>query len=189
MNWNETAADYLAVADLVLGGLRPQIEALAGRLADCLRAGGKVMVCGNGGSAADAQHFAGELVNRFLRERRPYACIALTTDSSILTSVANDYDYSQVFEKQVQALGRAGDVLVGISTSGNAPSVLKAFAAARAMGIETVAFTGGTGGRLAPAADRVLSVSCTGRTPRIQEGHLLIMHTLCERLEEIMEEA
>lgn len=187
MNWNEIAADVLAVTDHVFANLRDDIEALAVRMAACLKAGNKVLVCGNGGSAGDAQHFAGELVNRFLKERRPYACVALTTDSSVITSIGNDYDFSQVFEKQVQALGRPGDILLGISTSGNAPSVLKAFAAARALGLETVAFTGGAGGKLAPLADRVLAISCTRHTPRIQEGHLLLMHTVCERLEEIME--
>ncbi len=187
MDWNTIAADVLEVAHLVLGPLQPEIERAARRMADTLQAGGKVLVCGNGGSAADAQHLAGELVNRFLMERRPYACVALTTDSSVLTSVGNDYDFSQVFEKQVQALGRPGDLLVGISTSGQAANVRKAFQAARVIGVQTLAFTGGDGGALAPLADQVISISCTRRTPRIQEGHLLVMHTLCERLEELME--
>ena len=187
MNWNAIAGEVLAVADHVLSGLQPEVEALAQRMAHVLKGGGKILVCGNGGSAADAQHLAGELVNRFLMERRPYACVALTTDSSVLTSIGNDYDFTQVFEKQVQALGRPGDLLIGITTSGNSPNVLKAFAAARAIGLPTVAFTGGAGGKIAAAADQVISISCTQATPRIQEGHLLVMHTLCERLEELME--
>lgn len=187
MNWNDIAADVQAVTRHVLVELRPGIEALAARMAAVLKGGGKILVCGNGGSAGDAQHLAGELVNRFLKERAPYACVALTTDSSVLTSIGNDYDFSQVFEKQVQALGRPGDLLIGISTSGNAANVLRAFAATRGIGLPTVAFTGGPGGKLVALADQVLSISCTRHTPRIQEGHLLVMHTLCERLEEIME--
>jgi D-sedoheptulose 7-phosphate isomerase len=189
MNWDTIAVEHLAVVDQVFNDLRPGIERLADELTGRLRAGGKVLVCGNGGSAADAQHIAGELVNRFLRERKPYACIALTTDTSVLTAIGNDYSYDQVFEKQVQALGRAGDVLIAISTSGRAANVLRAVAAARAQGVVTVALTGGTGGELAKAADHVLCVSCTRHTPRIQEGHLLIFHALCELLEERMETA
>ena len=187
MNWNQVAEEHRKVADFVFSTLQPQVEQLATDLCACLKAGGKVLVCGNGGSAADAQHLAAEFVNRFLMERRPYAAIALTTDSSILTSIGNDYTYDQVYEKQVQALGRPGDFLIGISTSGNAGNVIRALAAAREQGVKTVLLTGGTGGKAAPLADRVLSVACTTHTPRIQEGHLIIMHTLCERLEERME--
>lgn len=187
MNWDTIAADYLAVADQVFNELRPAVDDLAAEVARRLRAGGKVMVCGNGGSAADAQHIAGELVNRFLKERRPYAGIALTTDASVMTSIGNDYGYEYIFEKQVQALGRSDDILLAISTSGGAANVCRAVAAANALGILTVALTGGTGGRLANLADRVLNVSCTRSTPRIQEGHQLVFHALCERLEELLE--
>lgn len=187
MNWNTVAEDYLRVAEWILGPMRETIEAAANEMARCLKSGGKVLFCGNGGSAADAQHLAGEFVNRFLKERKPYAGIALSTDTSVMTAIGNDYSYDQVFEKQVQALGRPGDILVGISTSGNAANVLRAFQAARAIGVTTVALTGGSGGKLVAHADRVLSISCTTSTPRIQEGHLLVMHALCERLEEIME--
>jgi D-sedoheptulose 7-phosphate isomerase len=187
MNWDTIASDYLAVADQVFNELRPAVEKLAGEMARRLQAGGKVMVCGNGGSAADAQHIAGELVNRFLKERRPYAGIALSTDTSVLTAIGNDYGYEHVFEKQVQALGRSDDVLIAISTSGNAANVCRAITAAKALGILTVGLTGGTGGRMAPLVDQLLSVSCTRSTPRIQEGHQLVFHALCERLEEILE--
>ncbi len=187
MNWDSFAAEHRAVVDQVVNGLRTDVERLAREMADCIRGGHKVLVCGNGGSAADAQHIAGELVNRFLRERRPYACIALTTDTSVLTAIGNDYGYEQVFEKQVQALAQPGDLLLAISTSGCAANVLRAVSAARARGARTVALTGGTGGALAGAVDHCLSISCTRHTPRIQEGHMLIFHAFCERLEELLE--
>jgi D-sedoheptulose 7-phosphate isomerase len=186
MNWDQVQQEYLAVARHVFDTLRPEVERLAADLADRIRRGGKVMVCGNGGSAADAQHLAGELVNRFLRERRPYPGLALSTDTSVLTSIGNDYGFEQVFEKQVQALGAAGDALIGISTSGNAENVCRAVDAARGLDILTIAFTGGTGGRLAGRVDRAFSISCTRSVPRIQEGHQLLIHALCERLEEIL---
>ncbi len=189
MNWDAIAAEHRAVVEQVVGALRPAIEEAAERMAICLKAGGKVLLCGNGGSAADAQHIAGEFVNRFLRERRPYAAVALTTDSSILTAVGNDYSFEQVFEKQVEALGNPGDVLIAISTSGRAANVLRAVRAARARRMTVIALTGGTGGDLADAADCLLCVSCTRHTPRIQEGHLLIYHAFCERLEELMEDS
>ena len=186
MDWDGFAEGHLDAAHEVLTRLRPAIEAVAAGLAERLRQGGKVLVCGNGGSAADAQHFAAELVNRFQRERRPYAAIALTTDSSVLTSIANDYSFEQVFSKQVEALGRPGDVLLAISTSGNAGNVCRAAEAAKAAGLWTVAMCGGKGGALAPLADEVLSVACTGVTARIQEGHAMIIHALCELIEELL---
>ena len=146
--------------------------------------GNKVLLCGNGGSAADAQHMAGELVNRFLRERRPYAAVALTTDTSVLSAIGNDYSYEEVFEKQVLALAREGDALIGFSTSGNADNVCRAVDAARPLKVFTVGLPGGAGGRLAGLVDRALVVSCTTSTPRIQEGHELLMHLLCEYIEE-----
>ncbi len=187
MNWDEMAEDYLAVARQVLSEMRPAIETVAEDLAERLKRGNKVLICGNGGSAGDAQHFAGELVNRFLFDRRPYAGIALTTDTSVLTAIGNDYGYEQVFAKQVQGLGRAGDALIAISTSGNAGNVCLAVETAREMDIRTVAMTGGAGGRLIQLADTALSVSCTDRTPRIQEGHGIMIHALCERIEEILQ--
>ncbi len=186
MDWDTISEDYLAVAHQVLVELRETIDAIAVNLAERLGAGGKIMLCGNGGSAADAQHFAAELVNRFLFDRRPYAGIALTTDTSILTAIGNDYGYDQSFAKQVQALGKEGDALIAISTSGNADNVCAAIEAAKELNIYTLAMTGGTGGGVIGLADQALSVSCSPKTPRIQEGHGLIIHLLCERIEEIL---
>jgi len=184
--WNRIAGDYLGVAQEVFGSLRKDIEGTARLIADRLRKGRKLLICGNGGSAADAQHMAGELVNRFMIEHKPYAAVALTTDTSVLTSIGNDYSFDLAFEKQVQALGRRGDVLLAISTSGMAKNVLRAVDVARRIGMTTIGLTGGAGGRLAATADRLLAVSSTCCTPRIQEGHQLIIHLLCERIEEIL---
>lgn len=154
-------------------------------MTDALRAGGKVLACGNGGSAADAQHFAAELVNRFEAERPPLAAVALTTDSSALTAIANDYRYELVFAKQLHALGRKGDVLLAISTSGNSASVLEAVRAARELGLGVVALTGNGGGKLAPlltAGDAHVCVPHT-RTARIQEVHLLALHCMCDAID------
>jgi len=154
-------------------------------LADALRQGGKALACGNGGSAADAQHFAAELVNRFERERPPLAGIALTTDSSALTSIANDYSYEQVFAKQLRALGRTGDVLLAISSSGGSASVVSAMGAAREMGIAVVALTGRGGGKMAErlAPGDVHICVPHARTMRIQEVHLLVLHCLCDGID------
>jgi len=154
-------------------------------LAQALRAGGKALACGNGGSAADAQHFAAELVNRFEVERAPLAAVALTTDSSTLTSIANDYDYAQVFSKQVRAIGRRGDVLLAISTSGNSGNVLEAIAAAQALGVSVVAMTGNGGGKMAAALGERDVHLCVPhkRTARIQEVHLLVLHCLCDAID------
>ncbi len=147
-----------------------------------LRGGGRILACGNGGSAADAQHFAAELVGRFERERAAMAAIALTTDTSILTALANDYDYSRVFARQVEALGRPGDVLLGISTSGGSASVLAAFEAARAAGVTTVALTGRDGGRVGAAADIHVNVPAAS-TARVQEVHRTLLHAVCALIE------
>jgi D-sedoheptulose 7-phosphate isomerase len=154
-------------------------------MSDALKAGGKVLACGNGGSAADAQHFAAELVNRFERERPPLAGLALTTDSSALTSIANDYRYEQVFEKQLRALGRKGDVLLAISTSGNSASVLAAMHAARELGLRIVALTGNGGGKMAALLDAHDVHVCVPhtRTMRIQEVHLLALHCFCDGID------
>lgn len=154
-------------------------------LASALQAGGKVLACGNGGSAADAQHFAAELVNRFEMERPPLAGLALTTDTSNLTSIANDYAYVQVFSKQLRALGRAGDVLLAISTSGNSANVIEAIHAAHEMGINVVALTGNGGGKmngLLRAEDVHVCVPHK-KTARIQEVHLLVLHCLCDAID------
>jgi len=180
-------AESRAVSDQVFGELIPAVESVAAAMTECLNAGGKVMACGNGGSSADAQHFAGELVNRFLINRRPYAGLALNTDASVMTSISNDFSYEEVYSKQVEGLGREGDMLVGFSTSGNSGNVLKAFECARTMGIATVGFLGGTGGKILSLSDHALLVSSSSHTPRIQEGHELMMHLICERVEELME--
>jgi D-sedoheptulose 7-phosphate isomerase len=148
-----------------------------------LRSGGKILWCGNGGSASDAQHLAAELVGRFRRDRRGLASVALTTDSSILTSVANDYGYESVFSRQVEALGVPGDLLVGISTSGNSANVVAALVAARAQGMVTVGFTGAGGGKIASLADHLFAVPSTD-TARIQEVHILAGHMLCDGIEQ-----
>ena len=154
-------------------------------LADALRAGGKVLACGNGGSAADAQHFAAELINRFEMERAPLAALALTTDSSTLTSIANDYAYEQVFAKQVRGIARRGDVLLAISTSGNSANVVEAMRAAHELGVRVVALTGSGGGRMAAmlAPDDVHVCVPHRRTARIQEVHLLVLHCLCDGID------
>lgn len=164
--------------------LAPVIEQAARMWVDCIRAGGKVMFAGNGGSAADAQHLAAELVNRFRRERAPMAGLALTTDTSILTAIGNDYGFEEVFAKQVSALGRKGDVLVGLSTSGSSPNVIRAVVAAKALGMATISLTG-TLGRLKDMADCAICVP-SDSTPRIQEAHILIGHILCELVEEAL---
>jgi D-sedoheptulose 7-phosphate isomerase len=156
-----------------------------GLMAASLKAGGKILACGNGGSAADAQHFAAELVNRFERERPPLAGLALTTDCSALTSIANDYSYEQVFEKQLRALGRKGDVLLAISTSGGSANVIAAMRAARELGMRIVALTGNGGGRMAGelGAEDVHVCVPHKRTMRIQEVHLLVLHCLCDGID------
>jgi len=159
------------------------ITALAREVTRSLEGGGKVLLFGNGGSAADAQHIAAELVGRFRHDRQPLAAIALTTDSSILTALANDYGYDQVFARQVRALGRAGDIAIGISTSGNSPSVVEAIAAASDLGLVTVALTGRDGGRLGSAVHFHLNVSHE-LTDRVQEVHIMIGHILCQLVEE-----
>ena len=160
--------------------------ARAGQLfAQSLKAGNKAMACGNGGSAADSQHFVAELVNRFERERPPLAAVALTTDTSTLTSIANDYTYEQVFSKQLRAIGRRGDVLLAISTSGNSGSVIEAVRAAHEIGVRVVALSGAGGGKLVAALDASdLSICVPHKvTARIQEVHLLVLHCLCDAID------
>ena len=180
-HFEESARLKLAAA----ASLAEPIARASGMLAQCLKAGGKALACGNGGSAADAQHFAAELVNRFERERPPLAALALTTDTSTLTSIANDYAYQQVFSKQLRALGRRGDVLLAISTSGNSASVLEAVQAAHEIGVQVVALTGAGGGKLAPAlASSDVSICVPHKvTARIQEVHLLVLHCLCDAID------
>jgi D-sedoheptulose 7-phosphate isomerase len=157
-----------------------ELERAIDVIAGALQSGRKLLLFGNGGSAADAQHLAAELVGRFLRERRPLPAIALTTDTSALTAIGNDYGFEDVFARQVRALGAAGDVAVAISTSGRSPNVLRAVEAAKAGGLTVVALTGGDGGPLAKAADVCLRVAASTLSSRIQETHILIGHVICE---------
>lgn len=159
------------------------IQLMAERCKEALKAGNKVLFCGNGGSAADAQHLAAELIGRFQKERRSLASIALTTDTSILTAVANDYGYDEVFARQVEGLGRFGDVLIGISTSGNSANVVKAALKARDTGMHTIAFTGEGGGKLKDICDITFAVP-SKVTARIQEMHIMVGHIICELVEE-----
>jgi D-sedoheptulose 7-phosphate isomerase len=161
---------------------QPLFEEIAGRMIDAIRGEKKILWCGNGGSAADCQHMAAELVGRFRRERRAWASIALTTDTSILTAVGNDYGYDAIFARQVEGLCRPGDVLVGLSTSGNSANVCNAMECARSLGAYTAAMTGEGGGRLGSLAHTCLRVA-SRETARIQECHILFGHMLCDRIE------
>jgi D-sedoheptulose 7-phosphate isomerase len=158
---------------------------LAEKIAKAFTSDRKLLLCGNGGSAADAQHIAAELVNRFDLERPPLPAIALTTDTSVITSIANDYSFEEIFSKQIKALGMEGDVLVAISTSGNSPNVLSAVRDARDAGIFTAGFIGGDGGKLARLVEIPLIVKSTV-TPRIQEAHMLAGHILCRLIDFIL---
>jgi D-sedoheptulose 7-phosphate isomerase len=160
----------------------PQIERAANLLLECLRKNGKVLVCGNGGSAADSQHFAAELVGRFQKERKGLACVALTTDSSIMTSVSNDYGFERVFERQVEALSNPGDVVIGITTSGNSKNILRAIEKAKQLKGKTILLNGRDGGFLKGKADVEILVPAQN-TARIQEMHILILHVLCDLVE------
>ena len=165
--------------------LAPEIAKASRIIINCLNSGGKVMICGNGGSAADSQHIAAELVGRFKRERRALASIALSTDSSILTSLANDYSFDRVFSRQVEALGSTGDLLILISTSGNSANLIEAARAAKDGEIGTMALLGRDGGRLAAEVDFSIIVPSSD-TARIQEGHMRIYHIICDLVEEEM---
>lgn len=169
----------------VLGSLADEVTvltAIAARIARCFREGGTLYLCGNGGSAADAQHVAAEFVGRFLAERRALPAIALSCNTSILTAIGNDYDFSQIFARQVRAAVKPSDCVVGISTSGRSANVLEAVRAARALGAATIGFTGAAGGDLGTLCD-VCFRAPSSHTPRIQECHLLAWHAICEAVE------
>lgn len=159
-----------------------RIADVAQMIIDAIKSGNKLMICGNGGSAADAQHMAGEFVCRFYKDREPLPAIALSTDTSIITAVSNDYSYDHVFSRQVKAIGKKGDILLGISTSGSSKNVLEAFKTARLMEIKTILLTGQTEKEIAKFSDIVITTP-SGDTPRIQEMHLLIEHIICEIVE------
>jgi D-sedoheptulose 7-phosphate isomerase len=180
----ESAKLKLAAAEPLAAPLVRGIELLV----DTLRGGGRVLSCGNGGSAADAQHFAAELVNRFERERPPLAAIALSTDTSALTSIANDYAYQQVFSKPLRAFGKRGDALLAISTSGNSANVIDAMHAAHELGIRVIALTGNGGGKMAALVrdDDVHLCVPHKTTARIQEVHLLCIHCLCDGIDTLL---
>ena len=180
---------YLAQSrDIVEASLKNEaflasVAAITDAITVSLRDGGKLLTCGNGGSAGDAQHIAGEFVSRLNYDRAPAASIALTTDTSVITAIGNDYGYEHVFERQVLALGRPGDVLMAISTSGRSPSILKAMQAARERGMVVVGFTGQTGGSMPPLGDLMLHVP-SDSTPLIQQIHITAAHIICGLVEE-----
>lgn len=175
-------AEHRALISKIEETMTEAIADTVAMLAEALGAGNKLLLLGNGGSAADAQHFAAEIIGRFKLERSALPAIALTTDSSVLTAIGNDYGFDAVFSRQVEGLGRPGDVVFGISTSGNSPNVLAALAKARELGCKTVALLGRDGGSIKSVADIALIVPGTD-TPRIQEGHLTIIHIICDLLE------
>ena len=188
---NKRIADQIAAAQNVTAAmagdsnLAAALEAAAAACVESLRRGGKVLLAGNGGSAADAQHVAAELVGRFAAERAGLAAIALTTDSSILTAVGNDLGFENVFVRQIQALGRRGDAFIGYSTSGASPNILRAFEEARRQGMVCIGLTGNGGGPMRPLCDHLLEVP-SSETPRIQEGHGVLGHVLCSLVETAM---
>lgn len=180
--------DSIAVKQRAMDEISVPIAQAAERMVHCLLGEGKVMACGNGGSAADSQHFAAEMLNRYEMERPSLAAIALTTDTSTLTSIANDYDYNLVFSKQVRALGRAGDILLAISTSGNSRNVIEAIHAAQERQITVIALTGRKGGLIREILNEDDIHICVpeDRTGRIQEVHLLTIHCLCDAVDNLL---
>jgi D-sedoheptulose 7-phosphate isomerase len=176
--FDETIAVHRRTRD----GLLPRVIEAASAIREALGAGGKLLVFGNGGSAADAQHMATELVGRFMRERAALAAVALTADTSVLTSIGNDYGYERVFVRQIEALGRPEDVALGISTSGGSANVLRALEAANRLGLRTIALTGKDGGAIGKAASIHINVADMS-TPRVQEVHRTVIHAICELIE------
>ncbi|HVF29402.1 MAG TPA: D-sedoheptulose 7-phosphate isomerase [Pyrinomonadaceae bacterium] len=174
---------HIETFDALLANCGPQIEECAKVILQTVRNGGKILICGNGGSAADAQHIAAEFVGRYETERRALPAIALTTDTSALTALANDYNFDRIFSRQVEALGREGDCLIAISTSGNSPNVIAAVMTARSIGCRVVGMTGANGKKLASLCDASLMVP-SDRTARIQEGHITVAHIWCELVDE-----
>lgn len=178
--------ESIATKEAALQSLVPAVESAGNLMAQRLQDGGKVLSCGNGGSAGDAQHFSSELLNRFEMERPPLAAVALSTDTSTLTSIANDYAYNDIFAKQVSALGTPKDLLLGISTSGNSGNVIRAIDMAHDRGMRVVALTGRDGGEMAGALDETdVEIRVPSeRTARIQEVHLLVIHCLCDLIDQ-----
>ena len=177
-----TLSEAIALHERVRAAGLETTAAAAAAISASLRQGGKVLVFGNGGSAADAQHMATELVGRFVRERRGYAALALTADGCVVTSVSNDYGYDRVFERQIEALGRPGDVAIGITTSGGSANVVRALEAARGLKLATIALTGRDGGAAGRTADLHINVP-SDATPRVQEVHMTLLHIICDLVE------
>jgi D-sedoheptulose 7-phosphate isomerase len=175
-------AESLEVKQATLRKNLPKIIGSAEAIIEAIKNGHKLFFCGNGGSAADSQHIAAEFVGRFQKERKAWPAIALTTDTSALTALGNDYNFDIVFSRQLQALGQKGDVLIAISTSGNSKNVLEAAKQAKSMGMVTIGVTGGNGGKLADLCD-IAIIAASSKTARIQEAHLVIFHTICELVE------
>lgn len=175
----QQAFDEHAAVLAATRALFPQIEEAADRVTDCLAKGGTILLCGNGGSAADAQHIAGEFVGRFYKERRPLPALALHTNTTVMTAIGNDYSFDTVYRRQVRAHGRPADLLIGITTSGNSPNILHAAEAARESEMTVIGLTGETGGKLRALCDLCLCVPSSD-TPRIQEMHILIGHLICQ---------
>jgi D-sedoheptulose 7-phosphate isomerase len=180
---SDNFSEHLEVIQKVSEACAEDIAVVGQLMVDVLAQGGTIYWCGNGGSAADSQHLAAELVGRFKGDRRALRSTALSTDSSVLTCVANDYSYDSIFSRQIEALGRAGDLLVGISTSGNSGNVLKAFEVAKQLGLHTVGLLGKDGGKAKRMADHSIVIP-SDATARIQESHILIGHTFCDLIEE-----
>lgn len=174
--------ENIGIAQGLIEGYLDLIVEVGNRLTTALKNGNKILLCGNGGSAADSQHIAAEFINRFRKDRAPLPAIALTTDTSIITSISNDYDYKYSFSKQVLALGQKGDALMGISTSGNAGNVIEAIKAGKEKGLYTIGLTGDGGGKIKDVVDICIKVP-SHDTPRIQEAHILIGHLLCDIVE------
>ncbi len=184
MSWTRYLAESIQVLEAARHAWSEEaVTAAVASAVEALRAGKPVLVCGNGGSAADAMHITAEMVGRFLRERRALNVICLASNPAVLTALANDSGYEHVFSRQVEAYGQPGAILIGLSTSGTSPSVVKAFEKARAMRITTIALTGATGGALAPLADHLFTIPSRS-TPLIQQAHLCLYHYLCERIEQ-----
>lgn len=191
LKMNTNAKEYLSATALESLSIREQflkdhfndLIAASEKMGQCIRKGGKILILGNGGSAADAQHMAAEMVGRMLIERRPLPAIALTTDTSNLTAIGNDYGYEYVFSKQVEALARAGDVVIAISTSGNSKNVVLAVEAARKIGCTIISLTGGSGGKLKALSDVSLNAALGKNSSRIQETHIFAVHSLVDLLD------
>jgi len=182
--WDSALAGHRETIDAV-ASMAADLGRAAGLVADAFATGGQLLVCGNGGSAADAQHIAAEFVGRYLKERTPFPAIALNANSSAVTAIGNDYGFDEVFARQVRAHGRAGDVLLAITTSGDSPNVLRAVEAAREAGMSVIGLTGRDGGALAALCDVCLTVPVKS-TPRIQEAHILIAHVFCGLVEDAL---